>query len=191
MISNLRRELQQGILKDKSVQLAMDREMKKHFDTAKRAMLAEFDSHTVTQGLKSHTGAGLVSRGSLFGFLGFAHGEDPTGALRDLLERVIIFKFSSESKRAGQRIYTVTIPSKDDVYGATPLPWAQGRSWVKAVEQGISGMGNYMNIDSPNSRSGEGIQSKTNKGGRFRNTSYISTILNNFKKRLLSSGITF
>ena len=154
-------------------------------------MLQEFDSHIVTQGLKSHTGAGLVSKGSLFGFLGFSEGADPTKELRDLLERTIMFRFASQSTKSAERIYTVTIPSRDDIFAATPLPWAQGRSWVKAVEHGISGIGNYMNIASPNSRSGEGIQSKTNKGGRFRNTSYISTILNNFKKKLLSSGITF
>jgi hypothetical protein len=193
MIKNLalKRELEAKILNDRSVQKAMDSEMEKHFSKEKRTMLREFDQHHVTQGLRSHSGAGLVPRGTLFGFLGFVEGDRPTDELREFLNQSIKFKFVSQSKRKAARIYSVTIPSKGEIYGATPLPWAQGRSWVKGIEQGISGIGSYMNIESTKSRSGEGVQSKNNSGGRFRNTSYISSILNNFKKKLESAGMIF
>tara|TARA_B100000676_G_scaffold192830_1_gene189516 strand:- start:43 stop:624 length:582 start_codon:yes stop_codon:yes gene_type:complete len=187
----LQKELQAQILKDRNVQRAMDAEMEKHFLKEKKAMLAEFDAHPVTQGLRSHSSAGLVPRGTLFGFLGFAEGDRPTEELRQFLNKFITFKFSSNSKKRAERVYAVKIPTKDEIYDATPLPWADGRSWVKGIEHGISGMGKYMDIKSPQSRSGEGIQSKNDTGGRFRNTSYISSILNNFKKKLQSSGITF
>jgi hypothetical protein len=91
----------------------------------------------------------------------------------------------------GERVYVATIPTKDELYAATPLPWAPGRSWLKAVEFGISGLGNYMAVSSSSSRSGEGIQvENANLGGRFRNVSYVSSILKNMQKELLSLGVT-
>ena len=110
--------------------------------------------------------------------------------LRRLLVKKLYDKVFKQTAQKSSRTYKVSIPSKDEIYNATPLRWAPGRSWVKAIEFGISGMGNYMEVNSPQSRSGEGIQSKTsNSGGRFRNTSYISSILTNFQKKLLAKGI--
>jgi hypothetical protein len=77
-------------------------------------------------------------------------------------------------------------PSKEELFAATPLPWASGRSWLKGIESGISGLGRYLkteNLDS--SRSGGGIQSKSKfQSGRFTNTKYISEILNNFIEKI-------
>ncbi len=153
-------------------------------------MLRELDNHPVTRDLQNDIDSGTVTRGTLFGFLGFQMGEDPVRELRSLLEKTCKIRFYKENVNKATRTYIVTIPSKDDIYEATPLRWAPGRSWVKAIEFGISGMGNYIDIESPKSRSGEGIQSKTsNNGGRFRNTSYISSILVSFQKKLLNQGI--
>ena len=99
-------------------------------------------------------------------------------------------RFIKNNNRQGVRTYRVEIPNKDDIYSATPLPWASGRSWVKAIEQGMSGMGNYIQLESSVSRSGEGFQAKNSSGGVFRNTSYISSIINNFKVKLQSYGLS-
>ena len=67
------------------------------------------------------------------------------------------------------------------------MPWAKGRSWVRGVEHGMSGIGQYMygNKDFSQSRSGSAIQNKGKlRGGNFRNTSYISEIRRNFIKNL-------
>ncbi len=188
--SQLRRQLQEQLLNNKAVNQEFDRTAEKFFQRAKQKMLRAFDAHVVTQELESTSGSGLLPRGTLFGFLGFEKGDNPIEPLRALLEKSIILRPGKAKKNTATKSYAVVIPSVNELYAATPLPWAPGRSWVKAVEFGISGLGNYMAIESDRSRSGEGIQVKSaNLGGKFKNTSYISSILKNFQKELLSSGI--
>lgn len=192
MIQNaaLKKIIQAQVLKDRKVKKAFDDKIFPFFERVKKEMLRELDNHPISRDLQNDIDSGTVTKGTLFGFLGFEMGEDPVQELRTLLEKNCKIRFYKENLNKGSRTYIVNIPSKDDIYQATPLRWAPGRSWVKAIEFGISGMGNYIEIESDKSRSGEGIQSKTsNSGGRFRNTSYISTILVNFQKKLLDQGI--
>tara|TARA_B100000212_G_scaffold136765_1_gene102990 strand:- start:10722 stop:11303 length:582 start_codon:yes stop_codon:yes gene_type:complete len=186
----LRNTLKSQLLNSKIVEKQFDELVFKHFDGAKKKLFMDYDMHPVTRDLNNESNSGLVTKGTLFGFLGFESTDSPAESLRQFLERSINIRFTNNDKRNGRRKYIVNIPTKDDIYDATPLPWASGRSWVKAIEQGISGMGNYIDIESPSSRSGEGFQAKHSSGGVFRNTSYISTIINDFKKRLLSYGLT-
>ena len=60
------------------------------------------------------------------------------------------------------------------------MPWAKGRSWVRGVEYGMSGIGQYMysNKDFSQSRSGSAIQ---NKGKLRGGTEYILYIRNKTK----------
>ena len=79
--------------------------------------------------------------------------------------------------------FKITMPSSEDVFRVTPMPWAQGRSWAKGIESGISGLGYLLNIRNSKSRSGTAIQSsKKVRGGGFRKTSYISALINKYKK---------
>jgi hypothetical protein len=192
MIQNrtLKAALQSQVLANKKIQKSFDQEVEKKFQIYKTEMLRELDSHPITKDLQNNVDSGLVARGTLFGFLGFENGEDPVRELRDLLETFCIIKFSKQNTLKGIRTYTAKIPTRDEIYNATPLRWAPGRSWVKAIEFGISGMGNYIEKKTNKSRSGEGIQSKTsNLGGKFRNAPYISSILNKFIKKIQSQGI--
>lgn len=192
MISNriLKTSLQAQLLSSKKVQKKFDEEVEKKFKTYKIEMLRELDSHPITKDLQNNVDSGLVTRGTLFGFLGFESGEDPVRELRDLLESFCVIKFSKQNTLKAIRTYTARIPTRDEIYSATPLRWAPGRSWVKAIEFGISGMGNYIEKKTNKSRSGEGIQSKTsNLGGKFRNAPYISSILNKFIKKIQGQGI--
>jgi hypothetical protein len=67
------------------------------------------------------------------------------------------------------------------------MPWQEGRSWAEGIERGISGLGNYINKSSSSSRSSQGVQVKNRiRGGQFRNTKYLSSIINNFKKNVLN-----
>ena len=67
------------------------------------------------------------------------------------------------------------------------MPWATGRSWARGIERGISGLGRYL-VSSKNiakSRSGKAIEVKGRvRGGRFSNTSYLSTLLNDYYKKI-------
>ena len=193
MISNriLRESLKSQILKDSNVVREFDRVAQEQFQKIKSKMLSAFENHQVTKDLESLGGSDLVPRGTLFGFLGFEKGDNPVQALRDILERGTTIRPGRIRMNQGERVYVATIPTKDELYAATPLPWAPGRSWLKAVEFGISGLGNYMAVSSSSSRSGEGIQvENANLGGRFRNVSYVSSILKNMQKELLSLGVT-
>ena len=68
--------------------------------------------------------------------------------------------------------------SEKELFSATPLPWATGRSWLQGIETGMSGLGRYLSEESEASRSGGGIQSQgIIRSGRFRNAKYISEIL--------------
>ena len=190
MIQNiaLKKIIERQLLKDRRVNKAFDDLAFKTFEKAKTEMLRELDSHPITRDLQGGADSGLVNKGTLFGFLGFDSGEDPVAELRSLLDKGC--KIRPLKSGGSKKTYFVSIPDKDAIYSATPLRWATGRSWVKAIEFGISGLGSYINIKSTQSRSGEGIQSKTsNTGGRFRNSTYVSSILNNFKQKLISGGI--
>lgn len=193
MISNraLQASLKGQILNDRKIVQEFDRIAQREFGKIKRKMMREFENHEVTKGLESFGGSDLVPRGTLFGFLGFERGQNPVEPLRNALERGTILKPGRVRMNRGEKVYVAMIPSKDDLYSVTPLPWAPGRSWLKAVEFGISGLGNYMVVTSSSSRSGEGIQVEgANLGGKFKNVSYISSILKNLQKELLSLGIT-
>jgi hypothetical protein len=158
----------------------------KEFKIIREKMLSEFDKHPVTKELERKTGAdpsGFVSRGSLFGFIGFEKDDNPTEIVREMLEE-------SELKfiriKGGIVDFKVYYPSKEELFAATPLPWASGRSWLKGIESGISGLGQYINIDySDYSRSGGGIQSEQKvRSAKFNNTEYISKILNSFIEKI-------
>ena len=78
------------------------------------------------------------------------------------------------------------IPTAAQIFSITPMPWAIGRSWARGIETGISGLGYYLK-KTKNSRSGLGIQSSTNQvrpGTVFKNTRYISDLINRFSKDL-------
>ena len=186
----LQKQIQAQVFKEPRITAHVDKQMNIFFDRAKKTMLAEFDLHPVTRDLNNEMNSGILSKGSLFGFLGFLDGDSPAEELRNFLEKSCKIRIATNSKQKALRTYAVDLPEKEDIYKATPLPWAPGRSWVKSIEHGISGIGKYLDISSDASRSGEGIQAKADTGGVFRNTSYISTILNNFKKKLLGANFS-
>ena len=104
--------------------------------------------------------------------------------------------------------FMTTEPTREEVFSITPLPWANGRSWLDGIETGISGLGAYLydrNKDFGNkSLSGPAIQLKGGKtsesafgnestGGavslqrsRYKRVSYVSGILREFRASALA-----
>ena len=157
------------------------------FSQMKTSLLSNFDDHPVTRELELKTGAdpsAFTSYGSLFGFIGFNESDEPTRIVREMLEKSELKFIKSKSGRLDFRVFH---PSKEELFAATPLPWATGRSWLRGIETGISGLGKYMYLETQASRSGAGIQTKGKfRGGTFRAVSYISKILNNFEEKIKS-----
>ena len=156
------------------------------FKQMKTSMLSDFDEHPVTKELQQKTSAdpsAFTSYGSLFGFIGFDESDEPAEVVREMLEKSEL-KFI-KTKKGGVLDFKVFYPSKEELFSATPLPWASGRSWLRGIESGISGFGRYLNVENEASRSGKGIQAKNQlRSTRFKATKYISKILNDFIQKI-------
>lgn len=159
------------------------------FEKAKREALTEFENHPVTREIDGESGSSNISGTlsdldgvNLWNFIGFDKdsSEKPTDPIRKVL--------SSASFNIQGAILSITLPSAEDVFDVTPLPWpgSTGRSWAKGIESGISGLNYFIRVSRASSRSGFGLQSayKARSGARFSNRPYISQIINNFKSKV-------
>lgn len=159
---------------------------KKNFDKTKEEMIEEFLSDPVTVELLSGASGSNISgtlngNSNLFAFIGFQSGDDPTKPILTLL-RGISYKDAGESTKG--RKFSVIMPTTDDIFSVTPMPWATGRSWAKGIETGISGLGFLLNKSSSSSRSGVAIQARSKvRSGKFNNRPYISALLKKYKKK--------
>ena len=130
----------------------------------------------------------LGGYGNLFSFIGFDAGTDPTDVIEKIFEQKFRFRVRRINKTGKYKI-TFFIPSIEEIYGLTPLPWASGSSWVSGIEKGMSNVGSflYSSRGFGQSRAGTGIQAKNKSSGvTFRNTPYITRLLNNFKRTLVN-----
>ena len=158
----------------------------KNVKKAQEKLLANFEQHPVTIEIGGGTGATNISGtlngiGNLFSYIGFNAGDKPLSPIRQMLKKYEIRFHHTKTKT----VINITVPNAKDIFKVTPLPWATGRSWAKGIETGISGLGRYLNIDSPRSRSGQGIQAKKRlRVGKFNNTSYLSFLLKEYYKEI-------
>lgn len=167
--------------------------VKKKADALKKKTMAEFDKHEVTKELERGTSGRnsllLGGRGNFFGFLGFNQGERPVEIVRNVLEQRIGLvsnkgKLKKVTKTTFQWDFDINIPSKEDIYSVTPMPWSS-KSWVKGVEGGITNYTQTIFKDTKRSRSGVALQTQRNIGFiTFSPTPYITALLNKLRKEL-------
>lgn len=159
---------------------------KKRFEETKQEMIEEFMSHPVTVELLAGSSSSNISgtlggQSNLFAFIGFNTSDKPIEPILRILESTS-FKDSGESN-SGRR-FTLLLPTADEIFSVTPMPWASGRSWAKGIEKGISGLGYLLNKSTSSSRSGVAIQAdKKVRTARFNNVQYISALLKKYKKK--------
>tara|TARA_B100000131_G_scaffold321438_1_gene372140 strand:+ start:1420 stop:2052 length:633 start_codon:yes stop_codon:yes gene_type:complete len=154
-------------------------------------LVKQFEAHPITieidAGPTARNSSGtLGGYGNLFSFIGFPSGSDPTAIIKQIFNEKIKFKVSRVNKTGKYKI-TCFIPTLQEIYGLTPLPWAAGKSWVDGIEKGMSNVGQFLYSSSGfgSSRAGTGIQAK--RGGSrvsFQNTPYVAKLIENFKRRL-------
>ena len=162
-------------------------------------MVSEYNTHPVTKEIQAGPHSKNISNtlggyGNLFSFIGFTDKKmDPTEPVRRLILKDSFLHRSRpiiRSIKSGQSYeftFRATLPSKDDISKVSRMPWESGRSWVFAVESGISGLGHYIYRNYiKSSRSKKAIQSKNKymPGMVYRPVSYVSAILNKFKKKV-------
>ena len=170
-----------------SVSSLIRQEWQKKIIDAQNQMVQAYEEDPVTVEIdggvsSSNSSSTLGGKGNLFSFIGFEEGSDPTQPVKQLLRNKI--NFSVKALTNGNFKIEIAAPTKETLYSISPIPWNPGRSWLDGIEKGISGLGSYVYKESPASRSGKGIQTKTSVGGRFSNRSYMSTILKEFQKNV-------
>jgi hypothetical protein len=172
----------------KALRRDLEKEAKRKFKRIKAEMIKEFLSHPITQEIMEGPSAPNISGtlggvSNLFAFIGFDAGNQPVAPILERLEAVDII-YNKEYKEKGIGVsFNVFLPTAEDIFAITPLPWATGRSWAEGIERGISGLG-YL-VKKSGGRSGAAVQSRVNKvrGGGFQNTPYISSFIKRYKKR--------
>ena len=165
-------------------------------------MIKEFLAHPITKEILGGPGASnisgtLRSYGNLFSFIGFYSGDRPTDEVREKLKGYLDVVGVQRKIRGNRGVssyrYSLTFPTISSFDSVSQMPWESGNSWVRGVENGISGFSNYMYLNYgegrlERSRSGTAVQTKKNVNvGIFRPTKYITEILDNYRKRLAQS----
>jgi hypothetical protein len=171
----------------KFVRKDFEQKVKKDLQTIKREMITEFLNHPITQEIRSgpsgsNTSGTLGGVSNLFAFIGFESGDDPIEPILQILESIEA-SFAGDIPMGNK--FNINMPTAEDIFAVTPMPWAVGRSWARGIETGISGLGYTLRRASPQSRSGEAIQSSVKiRGSSFKNTAYISALINKYSKKI-------
>lgn len=157
-------------------------------------LIKEFDSHPVTKEIKGGEGSGNISGtlggyGNLFSYIGFSDSDNPIEIVRSLLVNSVKVQMLPPNSKEMIQSAIISLPTKAQIEAATPLPWAGGRSWVKGIEEGISGLGQYLRKESGrHGRSGGGVQAEENvRGGGFRRVDYLSGILHSLTQNITAA----
>jgi len=171
----------------KALRREFEKKAKLEFKKIKAEMIKEFISYPVTQEIMEGPSASNISGtlggvSNLFAFIGFDAGDQPLAPILERLEAVDII-YNREYKEKGIGVsFNVFLPTAEDIFAITPLPWATGRSWAEGIERGLSGLGYLLRKNK--GRSGAAIQTSVKvRGGRFQNTPYISSFIKRYKKR--------
>ena len=173
--------------------VALRRVIEPKIEERQKNLSKKFAAHPITIELNagpraSNTSGTLGGYGNLFSFIGFRAGERPTEVISKIFKEKIKFKVRRAGAR-GKYLVTFFIPDIQEIYGLTPIPWLTGKSWVQGVETGLTNLGQYVYSAAGfgSSISGTGIQAKNKASGvSFRNTPYITKLIDDFKKRLLN-----
>lgn len=183
-------DVQQALQRQAPKQLrrGFEKDIKNKFKNIKDELIKEFLSDPVTiEILQGPSGANISGTlggvSNLFAFIGFDSGDQPISPILQALENIQL-TYSKEIRKRGIGVeFNVSIPTAQDIFAITPLPWATGRSWAEGIERGLSGLGYLLRKDG--GRSGAAVQSRVNKvrGGRFQNRPYISALIKKYRKR--------
>jgi len=152
----------------------------------------EIENHPVSKELENGPDGENISntlngKENLFAFIGFDSEDKPVEDLKDIIKQnTFLDKKSTFDKKTFELKFNVFTPSLEEIKSQTPLPFERGRSWVKGVEDGISGFGYYVyGLVFPTSRSGRGIQSKNKvRVAAYKPVKYMTELYTKFIKNL-------
>ena len=175
-------------IKDQALQQAQN-EMSK----IKQELLEDYNDHPVTKELEAGADSENISQtlngiGNLTTYIGFQEGSNPTEPVRNKLKTVSLNPKGKVSDNDSNLSFEfdVIAPSIEEIESVGSLPFEQGNSWIRGIENGISGFGAYIyGRMFKNSRSGRGLQGRrTFRQGNFRPISYMNEIMNKFYSKI-------
>lgn len=191
----IRRKVTESKIVQFALRKVLEARIRPLFNQIRREMLDELNGHKVTQELDmgpkiKYQSKFLRGYGDLFSFIGFDRDYDPIKPIRDTFKGLRLYSVTSKGL---DHVYEIrNFPTAQDIFNITPLPWKDGASWAEGIENGISGLGQYINTrteyDPPDLRSTAGIQVKTKKSFRadFQTTPYISVIIEKYRAKFLA-----
>jgi len=181
--------------------------IQRSFNSMKNQMIADFLNLKITEEIMAGPHASNISGtlatlsgldyGNLFSFIGFEQGSNPIDVIVEILQSTELVYVKSIPRYIEFEIH---MPTAQMIFNATPMPWADGRSWAQGIEQGISGLGLYIYKSEgvQKSRSGTAIQThfgsrsdsrpglapkRRTEYGRFNNKQYISAFINDWNNK--------
>jgi len=159
------------------------------FEKTKQQMISEFLSHPITKeingGAYAENITGTLSgidSGNLFSFIGFELGSDPISPIENVLKDIKINLI-----RSSDIVYvSIIMPTPENIWQITPMPWQEGRSWAKGIESRIYGLNYYLfnkKLNDGVSRSTVAVQKEKQirSYARYIPTQYISALLKKYK----------
>jgi len=189
----LLRELTVDRPNDKRMGMALRKVIEPKIEERRKELSRNFKIHPITVELSAgprafNTSGTLGGYGNLFSFIGFSSGSRPTEVISQIFNEKIRFKVKRVDTKGRYKV-TFFIPSIDEIYNLTPIPWLTGKSWVQGIETGLTNLGQYVYSAAGfgSSSSGTGIQVKNKASGvSFSSTPYVTKLIEGFKKRLLN-----
>lgn len=194
-LQGLTLEVERQVGKVRAFRVAADAAARRAFDRAKETFMEAFDTHPITQELEEGpdaVGSSVLPEGygNLFSFIGFYSDESPIEELRAYLDRNIRLR-SNPVIQPYRYLYTVSLPTEDDLASVTPMPFGTAKSWVLSLEKGIPGFNRYLfdlEREFAASRSGPAVQTDKKhilRGGSVGPKPYLSTLFNEFRRALI------
>lgn len=179
------------VLKD--VQESILKTAKREVVRSNRELLKRFLQDEITKEIAAgpmseNTSGTLGGKGNLFSFLGFQEGSDQISELAEFLTNSIKIERISISKTNFSVRVSISVPTIEDIEGFTELPWIS-KSWVKAIEEGMSGLAQFLFSEEgfKTSRSSTGIQAvKSVSGASMQSQNYLTDIIKVVSKQLIS-----
>lgn len=167
----------------KKAMIIAEESMKENLDK----YISEIDSHPVSREISNGPNSENLSRtldgrGNLFSFIGFNTEDEPIDKIKSIIKENTFLKFKNFKNISFN--FTVFSPDPAEIHEKTPMPFENGKSWVKGIERGISGFSNYLyGLIFPQSRSGRAIQTENKvRKSNFKPTSYFSKLYLDFIK---------
>lgn len=167
---------------------------KARFINAQNDLIDDFENHPISRELKEgaedpnaeNSSDTLSGRGNLFTFIGFEEGRDPVEEVKEVLQKGVRMDSIPIIEESGNKVkfkFRVYLPTEDVLDEASPVPWGLGKSWIKGIERGISGLGQYIYWKAKG-RSGGGLQSRHKiRAISYKPMEYLSVLFRNFVSR--------